>query len=116
MRNNATVLHLNCGYSKRPLVISPRRNDPARVAYVVAIKTWARAVSGVDESTTVMVTELACSEPGCPPLETVIAVLRGKDDRITWKLHKAMLFVSESDVREGFARLGRSGVDPSHSP
>ena len=69
----------------------------------------------MDESTTVMVTELACSEPGCPPLETVIAVLRGKNDRVTWKLHKALTLVSASDVREGFERLGRSGVDPSHS-
>ena len=97
-------------------MISPRRNDPARVAHLVAIKSWARAVSGVDESTTVMVTELACSEPGCPPLETVIAIFRGKEARITWKLHKAMPLVSESDVHEGFARLGESGVDPSHSP
>ncbi|WP_324840778.1 hypothetical protein [Actinocrinis sp.] len=30
----------------------------------------------------------ACSEPGCPPVETVIAMLDDDDGRRTWKLHR----------------------------
>jgi hypothetical protein len=41
------------------------------------VKTWVREVLRLPEETAVMVTELQCLEPGCPPLETVIAVLYG---------------------------------------
>ena len=60
------------------------------------IKTWVAEVFGLDESTTVMVTELRCTEPGCPPLETVIALL----DQSTrqFKLHKSAGEVTRSDI------------------
>jgi hypothetical protein len=51
-----------------------RTIDPHQVE---RIKSWARASWGLDEEATVMVTELECREPGCPPIETVIAVLEG---------------------------------------
>ncbi len=39
------------------------------------IKAQVAAKLGLAEDATVMVTELTCSEEGCPPIETVIAVL-----------------------------------------
>lgn len=39
------------------------------------VKGWFRKSFGIGEETSLMVTELRCSEPGCPPVETVIAVL-----------------------------------------
>jgi hypothetical protein len=41
------------------------------------IKSWARRLWALPDETTVMVTELECREPGCPPIETVLAVLEG---------------------------------------
>ena len=49
-----------------------RRPDPRAVADV---KRWAAEVFRLPESASVLVTELRCGEPGCPPLETVIAIL-----------------------------------------
>jgi len=62
------------------------------------IKAWALAAFGLDEGATVMVSELRCTEPGCPPLETVIALLGAGGTR-QFKLHKALADVTEADVQ-----------------
>jgi len=41
------------------------------------IKSWVRETWSLSGEVTVMVTELECREPGCPPIETVIALLEG---------------------------------------
>ena len=62
------------------------------------VKRWARELFVLSDDATVMVTELRCSEPGCPPLETVIALLSESGNR-QYKLHKAIAEVAEDDVR-----------------
>ncbi|MDX2203372.1 MAG: nitrate reductase [Hyphomicrobiaceae bacterium] len=61
------------------------------------IRAWTRA-HGPTREATISVTELACPEPGCPPRETVILVMR--PEAPTWKLrvHKPMPDVNETDV------------------
>jgi hypothetical protein len=70
------------------------RNDPAIPA---AIKGWAAQVFGLGERATVLVTELRCTEPGCPPLETVVAILSSGPTR-QFKVPKAMAEVTFEDV------------------
>lgn len=61
------------------------------------LKQLARELLDVDDETIVMVTELQCTEPGCPPIETVIAVLRvGAREQI--KIHKPLAEVTRDDV------------------
>jgi hypothetical protein len=43
-----------------------------RIKSLGCVRLWA-----LSDDTTVMVTELECREPGCPPIETVVAVLEG---------------------------------------
>lgn len=71
------------------------RTDPQRIA---EIKAWAAEVFRLGANTSVMVTELRCTEPGCPPLETVIAILDapGQPRQIT--IHKAVCEVTFADV------------------
>jgi hypothetical protein len=38
------------------------------------LKQWVREELDLPEDTTVVVSELTCTEPGCPPLETVVSV------------------------------------------
>ena len=60
------------------------------------VKRWAR-LHLPDEDAALVVSELTCTEPGCPPIETVIAVLDvGRQQ--TWKIHKPVAEVSELDV------------------
>jgi hypothetical protein len=62
------------------------------------IKGWAADTLPPDDERTILVTELACSEPGCPPVETVIALL-GPGGPQQWKLHKPAASITEDDVR-----------------
>ncbi len=49
-----------------------RINDPQKIA---ALKEWAAEVFRVSADSSVLGAELNCTEAGCPPLETVIAIL-----------------------------------------
>ncbi len=73
--------------------LGPRRS-PSDIAHVKAM-----VAEFVDaEHVTVLVAELACTEPGCPPIETMIALL---DDggRTQHKVHKPVAEVTLDDVR-----------------
>ena len=78
------------------------RPDPARVA---AIKGWVAQAFGLPEDAAVTVMELRCAEPGCPPLETVIALLGRPGQPRQYKLPKGLAEVTFDDV----ARLNPPG-------
>jgi hypothetical protein len=69
--------------------------DPGTVAL---LKQWAYAAFQPSEDTTLMVTELRCTEPGCPPTETVIALLRPGQPPQQYKIHKALSHVTQADI------------------
>jgi len=73
-----------------------RRRPDAR--QVSAIKGWAREAFGLGDDVTVLVSELTCTEPGCPPLETVVALLRGPGDQAQHKLYKGVAEVTRDDL------------------
>jgi len=62
------------------------------------VKRWVRDLFVLADEATVMVTELRCSEAGCPPLETVIAILSVDGNR-QYKMHKPMAEVTQDDLR-----------------
>jgi hypothetical protein len=69
--------------------------DPAMAG---RIKEWVRRSFNLPSDAVVMVSELRCSEPGCPPLETVVAILNGPGNRQQAKLHLPLAEVTERDV------------------
>lgn len=69
------------------------------------VREWAEARFLPADDDIVMVTEIACGQPGCPPLETVIALMRTGRAPVKFKLYKALAEVTEDDVR----RLGKPG-------
>ncbi len=75
---------------------STKKTDPGRAA---GIKRWAEAAFALGEDDSVMVTELRCTEPGCPPLETVIALLTAGGPTRQHKIHKPITDVTEEDIR-----------------
>jgi hypothetical protein len=74
------------------------RNVADRTGKSRQIKEWAREALALPAEATLMVSELACSEPGCPPLETVIAVLDDTDAPRHFKIHRPMTDVTRADV------------------
>lgn len=62
------------------------------------VKEWVHQRFELGEDAVVMVTELRCTEPGCPPLETVIAILEGPGSKRQFKLHKSVADLTPEDI------------------
>ena len=74
---------------------SPRRPDRERVRY---IKEALREALSLSDDMTVTVTELACLEEGCAPVETVIGLLRPDAPQVQFKLDKPTDAVNAEDL------------------
>jgi len=83
------------------------RSSPERTARVRTLKEWTREALDLPEDAVILATELRCTEPGCPPLETVIAIMRVGDDRQQFKIHKPIAEVVYEDIEDGAARMLR---------
>ncbi len=81
---------------KRPGVPS----DDAR-----RLKEWARELWELPDDAALVVMELACQEPGCPPVETVVATLEAAAERRSVKLHGS----AGAITREEFVRAVTRG-------
>lgn len=81
----------------------PARPDPARVAQ---LKQWIAGRWGLASGAVILVSELRCPEPGCPPTETVIAVLDSPGVRRQAKIHKPVAEIEERDLAELRFRAG----------
>jgi nitrate reductase delta subunit len=62
------------------------------------VKEWTRARFRLAEDSTILVTEVACGVPGCPPLETVVAFWTEGERRHHFKLFKPVAEVVEDDL------------------
>ncbi|WP_309484360.1 hypothetical protein [Streptomyces himalayensis] len=58
-----------------------------------------RTLLCLDDDTAVMVRQLACTEPGCPPVETIVAVLPMDGAARRWTLHQPADRITEDDLR-----------------
>ena len=74
---------------------SPRRPNLERVRQ---IKEALRAALSLPDGTTVKVTELACLEEGCAPIETVVALLQPDAPVLQYKLHKPTDAIDAEDL------------------
>ena len=62
------------------------------------IKAALREALNLSQDTTVTVSELACLEEGCAPVETVIGLLRPDAPQLQHKLHKPTEAVDAEDL------------------
>jgi nitrate reductase delta subunit len=53
--------------------------DPAQLDAIVCIQGWTRRRFKLEPTAAVLVSEVACRVPGCPPLETVVAFWTADD-------------------------------------
>ena len=73
------------------------RKSPAQLQAFERIREWTRERFSLDGSAPLLVTEVACSQPGCPPLETVVAFWED-DKRHHFKLFKAVEEVTSDNL------------------
>ena len=82
----------------RRLRIGAFKTTPEHGTAVQQVQEWTRRHFSLPDEATVMISEVACVVPGCPPLETVIAFWTDSGDRRHFKIFKAVAEVSADDM------------------
>lgn len=72
--------------------------SPTQSAALHQIETWTRERFSLAPEVAVLVTELPCALPGCPPLETVIAFWTAAERRHHYKIFKPAQQVLPDDL------------------
>jgi len=85
------------------------RDDARQTAAARALKVIARVLFEAHEDDVVVVNELRCTEPGCPPLETVVALLRSGSAPRQVKVHKPVIDVTHEELRVAILGLADTG-------
>ena len=62
------------------------------------VKAWVAKNLDLSEEDLVTVAELACVEPGCPPVETVVTVHGADGARRSWHIHQPLAEINEDIV------------------
>ena len=71
---------------------------PEHLQALDRVKAWTRARFKLPEDVPILVSEVACGLPGCPPLETVIAFWTQSDSRHHFKVFKRVEEVVPDDL------------------
>jgi len=66
------------------------------------VREWTRARFALDEDAAILVAEVACALPGCPPRETVVAFWTADAQRHHFKMFKEVAEVVETDLPPAF--------------
>jgi hypothetical protein len=79
-------------------VLGSIRKSPERLQAVDRVKAWTRAQFKLSDEATLLVAELACALPGCPPLETVVVFWMADGKQYRFKVFKPMEEVVIDDL------------------
>ncbi|WP_454856921.1 hypothetical protein [Rhizobium binxianense] len=69
-----------------------------QIAAVRQIKAWTRERFALSDDVPVMVSEVACGLPGCPPLETIVTFWTTPETRHVFKAFKPAVDVTPDDL------------------
>jgi hypothetical protein len=72
--------------------------DPERTAALERVRVWTRTRFALPEDAAILVAQVACSLPGCPPIETAVAFWTAGPTRHQFKLFKPVAEVVEDDL------------------
>jgi len=75
------------------------------------VKAWKRARFNLPAQATVLVSEISCALPGCPPLHTVVAFWSEDGQRYQLKLFKPVAQVIADDLPPGWMRRALVALD-----
>jgi nitrate reductase delta subunit len=73
------------------------KKSPERSLSLDRVRDWTRARFALPEDATIVVTELACAVPGCPPLDTVVVFWTARG-RHHFKVFKPVAEVVPDDL------------------
>jgi nitrate reductase delta subunit len=79
-------------------MLRSRKKRPEHLQALDRVKAWTRERFKLPHDAAIMVAEVSCTLPGCPPLETVIAFWTGSEQRHQFKLFKPVTEVVLDDL------------------
>jgi hypothetical protein len=74
------------------------KRSPDHSQALERVREWTRERFALPEDAAILVTELACGQPGCPPIETVVAFWTDADTRHQFKIFKRVEEVLDDDL------------------
>jgi nitrate reductase delta subunit len=89
------------------------KKNPGNSNAADRVRDWTRTRFALTDDETVMVSEVACGVPGCPPIETHLVFWTGAG-RHHFKIFKPLADVVEDDLPPAFmknALIALEGVD-----
>jgi len=88
------------------------RQDAANVRALERVKDWTRETLALAAGDTVLVAEVACARPGCPPLETVVTFWTRGEERHWFKVFKPVAEVVLDDLPPAWLKDALYAADP----
>ncbi|HXJ00469.1 MAG TPA: hypothetical protein VNH44_04555 [Micropepsaceae bacterium] len=80
------------------MLLGEDRPNSDFLAALEDVQGWTRRRFRLAPEAAVLVSEVACRLPGCPPLETVVAFWTDNDKRHQFKLYKPLAQVIYDDI------------------
>ena len=84
-------------------IMRSRKPSPGHDTVVDRVRDWTRTRFALTDDETIMVSEMACSVPGCPPIETHL-VFWTAAGRHHFKIFKPLAAVIEDDLPPAFMK------------
>ena len=92
-------------------MLSSIKKRPEHAAALDRVKEWTRERFKLADDAAILVSEIACALPGCPPLETVVAFWTQGDKRHQFKLFKPAADVIADDLPPAWLKSALVAID-----
>ncbi len=80
------------------------KKSPEHRQALERVRDWTRARFKLPDDATILVSELTCTTPGCPPIDTVVAFWTEAGKRHHFKVFKPVTEVVEDDLPPSFMK------------
>jgi nitrate reductase delta subunit len=81
------------------------------LAALEGVRAWTRARFELSEDATILVSEVTCALPGCPPLHTVVVFWSDNGKRHQLKLFKPVVEVIPDDLPPTWMKRALVAID-----
>jgi hypothetical protein len=92
-------------------MLRSRKKRPEHLQALDRVKAWTRERFKLAPDVAIMVAEVSCTLPGCPPLETVVAFWTGSEQRHQFKLFKPVAEVVLDDLPPTWMKNALVAID-----
>ena len=73
-----------------------KQSQKASYLEIQQVKQWIYQTLKIDDEISISLSQLQCTEPGCPPIETVINVMTNPVQQ--YKIHKSIAEIEYTDI------------------